>query len=340
MTEPPSSARVSLIKGDDRYTNVSKALQLIQDDIRLDKVRRILIKPNLTSTTRQLAATHADAIRALLDFLRERTSAQVIIGESPGFGNATDGFRNFGYLSLGEHYPVRFLDLNTDNSVKVQIFDHQLKPLWIRVAKTVVEADFRISICPPKTHDFVIITASLKNLVMGSIMRKENPLTRKIFAWGSKLKRSSSVPISGQTASWVGSILGSDKIKVHQGYPAMNLSLYKLARFIPLHLSIIDGFEAMEGDGPVDGAKVDLRVVLASTDFVACDSVAAKLMGFDIDQVGYLAYCHQRGLGQGDLSRIDIIGDSLENCARAFKPHSTYQAQLQWHIDEVEKYLD
>jgi uncharacterized protein (DUF362 family) len=120
----------------------------------------------------------------------------------------------------------------------------------------------------------------------------------------------------------------------------MNLNLYKLAKFIPPHLSVIDGFEAMEGDGPTDGEKVELRVALASTDFVSCDSVVAKLMGFDINQIGYLAYCHQCGLGQGALSLIDIIGDSLENCASPFKPHPTYQAQLQWHIDEVEKYLD
>jgi hypothetical protein len=38
----------------------------------LDKVKDILIKVNFVSTTRQLATTHVEGVRALLDFLRPR----------------------------------------------------------------------------------------------------------------------------------------------------------------------------------------------------------------------------------------------------------------------------
>jgi uncharacterized protein (DUF362 family) len=203
----------------------------------------------------------------------------------------------------------------------------------------VVETDYRISICPLKTHDCVIITASLKNMVVGSLRRKENALGARLSALanGAQL-RSPSSPWGRLAARWVRRS-GNDKLKIHQGYPVINLNLYKLARIIPPHLSLIDGFEAMEGNGPCSGERVDLGVALASTDFVACDSVAARLMGFDIDQIGYLSYCHQAGLGQGDISKIEIVGESIEACARPFKPHPDYEAQLNWHLAEAEKYL-
>lgn len=105
------------------------------------------------------------------------------------------------------------------------------------------------------------------------------------------------------------------------------------------YVNVTKALELIEGDIHLEGEKVDLRVTLASTDFVACDSVAARLMGFDIANIGYLCYCHQGGLGQGDISRIEVIGESIEACARTFKPHPSFQRQLNWHIPDVENYL-
>ncbi len=226
----------------------------------------------------------------------------------------------------------------------MQVFDWKLKPLTIRLAKTVFKADFRISVSPPKTHDVVILTACLKNLLMGSVLRQENWAIKMLFAIGRRVMHrttgATNMPVSGRLASWLGSLSSNDKLKMHQGYPAMNLSLYKLAKVIPPHLSIIDGFEAMEGVGPADGDQVDLGVAIASTDFVAADSLAAKIMGFDIAQIGYLFYCWKKGLGEGDVSRMSILGGRVEDCARAFKPHPSYEAQLRWQIKDVERYLE
>lgn len=328
--------KVSLVKGDERYANVRKALELIADDIYLGQ--RILIKPNFTSVTRQLAATHVDAVRATLDFLAERTSAQITIAEGSGTGSASTmvGFRKFGYFPLGERYNIRFLDLNADEVVTTQILNSRLKPITIRLAKTVVDSDYRISICPPKTHDCVIFTASLKNLLMGAVVRKEKWVTAKFFSLANLVI--GGVPV--RTPGWLAKASGNDKVRVHQGYPAMNLNLYKLAWLIPPHLSVIDGFQAMEGDGPVDGDEVKLGVALASVDFLACDTVAAWLMGFDISQIGYLSYCHRVGLGEGDISRIEVVGEKMADCVQPFRPHHSYDEQLKWRIAKPERYLD
>ena len=332
---------MALVKGDERYSNVIKALGLIEQDIDLDGVRTILVKPNLISVTRQLAATHVEAVKAVLDFLRQRTSARIIIGEGSGdfSGRTESAFKNFGYQALSEQYDTPLIDLNTDHSVKIQIFDYEFRPLTVRLAKTAVEADYRISVCPPKTHDFVTVTASLKNMVMGSVVRKGSRVMERLFTIGQRLRESFSLPLPGNIALWSGRLSGNDKIKVHQGYAAMNLNLYKLAQVVPPHLSVIDGFQGMEGAGPVDGDEVTLGIAIASTDFVAADSVAAALMGFDPKEIGYLFYCWEQGLGQIDIAKMNIIGERIQSCARPFKPHPNYKAQLQWRIPGVERYL-
>lgn len=336
-----ASPRVALVKGDGRYVNVTKALELIEGDIHLEGAEKILIKLNLISIARPLAITHIDAVRALLDFLKERTSCRIIIGEGTGIGSpdTMTAFRRLGYFNLSERYNVRFVDLNIDEESPVKILDSQLRPLTVRLAKSVVDADYRISLCPPKTHDCVIITAALKNMLVGSLRRKENAVTAKLASLANLIRLRTSPSLwGGLAARWI-MMSENDKLKIHQGYPAINLNLYKLARIIPPHLSVIDGFEAMDGNGPTEGEKVDLRVTLASTDFVACDSVAARLMGFDIANIGYLCYCHQGGLGEGDISKIEVIGESIEACARTFKPHPSFQRQLNWHLPDVENYL-
>lgn len=61
-------------------------------------------------------------------------------------------------------------------------------------------------------------------------------------------------------------------------------------------LSVIDGFEGMEHNGPVGGKPVDHKVAVVSTDWLAADRVATELMGFDFNKVGYLSFSAKAGL--------------------------------------------
>ncbi len=289
--------RVSLVKGTDRYENVLRALNLVESDIEVVSRSKILVKPNLGYPKRPVAITHVDAIRAVLDFLRQKGAGKVCIGEGSGAIDTMQAFLDAGYLELGKSYDVEFLDLDHDDYVEVQVYNRQLRPFFLRVAKTVVESNYRISVCPPKTHDSVIVTLSLKNMVVGSLIWDEQ---------------------------------GHDKKALHQGYRAMNLSLFELAKIIPPHLSVIDGFLGMEGNGPAFGEPVELGIAIASTDFLAADCVAAKIMGFDPSGVGYLNYCEAKGLGTSNLSKMQLLGSTIEECQHPFKPHATYGEQLKW----------
>ena len=123
---------------------------------------------------------------------------------------------------------------------------------------------------------------------------------------------------------------------MHQTYATMNYNLFLIARAYPVHLAILDGFTAMEGRGPTEGKIVNLDLAVASTDFIAADSVGARIMGFDPEGIGYLHHAIADGLGEGALERIQILGDPLETCIRPFEPHPTYDRQKNWKRDDVE----
>lgn len=338
------TARVALTKGDDRYGNIAQALELLADQIDVRGKERILIKPNFVSTDIALASTHVDAVRAVLDFLRPRTGAWITIGEGTALGDTFDGFRRFGYTDLARDYKVELIDLNRGEWIEAPVYDRSFNMMPLRLSKTVVESDLRISIGPPKTHDTVIVTLSLKNMVMGSLIRdqREEGGSGPVMQFAKQVAHV--VPRAIKDAPLVRTklvrrLMRSDKSAMHMGNPIMNLNLYRLAQHVYPHLAVIDGFVGMEGAGPTHGDAVDLRCAVASTDFLAADTVAAALMGVGVDEVGYLHYCKVKGLGVMDLAKIDIVGKTLAECRRPFRLPPGLDAQRTWQIAGVERWL-
>ncbi len=336
---------VALIQGNDRYANVRAVLDLVAGDIAFEGRRQVLIKPNLVSH-RQLSATHPDALRAVLDFVRARYAGPLLIAEGAALVNTWQSFAHFGYEALAARYDAVLVDLNADEAVPVQVYDRRLRPKTLRLARTVVESDLRISVGPPKTHDTVIVTLAIKNMVMGSLI---NPLVaaREVPRPDSLSSLDRLVPPwlrFSAPADWVMARMAehnlSDKFAMHQGYPVINLNLAMLAPWVWPHLAVLDGFEAMEGPGPTKGDPLDWRVALAGTDALAVDAFTARLMGFDPEQIGYLHYCQRLGLGVADPAAIKTAGNvAPEAVRRQFKPHPGYRRQLKWRFEAANRLL-
>jgi len=73
--------------------------------------------------------------------------------------------------------------------------------------------------------------------------------------------------------------------------------------------AVMDGTFAGDGPGPRCMIPHDKNVLLASSDQVAIDAVAAKLMGFNPLDIKFIRLAHERGLGCGDPAKIEIVGD-------------------------------
>lgn len=80
--EDKMKSKVALTRGGNRPQNIDTSLRLIESEIDLKDKRNLLIKVNFVSTSNQLAATHVDATRSLLQFLRERYDGKITIGEA------------------------------------------------------------------------------------------------------------------------------------------------------------------------------------------------------------------------------------------------------------------
>ena len=61
------------------------------------------------------------------------------------------------------------------------------------------------------------------------------------------------------------------------------------------------------------------NLMLASADQVAIDAVAAKMMGFDPFDIGYIRMAHEDGLGVGDTREIEIVGADVSGESWGFR---------------------
>ena len=311
QSRPTSSGQVALTAGGNRGDNIHNALRLVESRVRetIARKKRILLKPNMVVTNRQLAATHADCLDAILDFVSAFHKDEILIAESSASGPAFDGFANYGYDRLKNRYRIRFLDIDDEPETIMYVSDQRFHPQPARMSNLMLDPDtYVISSAVLKTHDRAVVTLSLKNVIVGAAKKD------KTFKWGPGSKGS------------------NDKIILHGGpaNEAINLNLFQLARRLHPDLSVIDGFQGMEHNGPVGGEPVDHKVAIVSTDWLAADRVATELMGFDFSKVGYLTFSARAGLGEGDLARIEVLGEKVPAHIRHYRPHDTVERQYQW----------
>lgn len=311
QSQMPST--VGLTTGDHRADLAFRALQPFSSQVkRAIGKKRIIIKPNNVLIDVQLASSHADTLEGILEFLKSIGKLQnVVIAESAANGPTLEGFSNFGYNRLAEKYKVQLVDLDQQPSQKIFVFDEKdFRPHPVRMSSLMLDPDsYIISAARMKTHDRIIATLSLKNIIMGA------PVKDPGFGWGTRQK-------PGTT---------NDKPIVHgSGFRAINYNLYALSRQLHPHLALIDGFEGMEGNGPNSGTPVDHRICIAGIDWLAVDRVGVELMGIDFSNVGYLNFCADAGLGVADLSKIEVIGEKISDHIKTYKLSKNIDAQLVW----------
>jgi len=303
--------RTSLTTGDSRADNLFRALKLIEDEVRvkLARKKRVILKPNLVLIDNQLAASHVEALEGALEFLKGLGAQDIAIAESSANGPSRDAYGNYGYQRLADKYGVKLIDLDEEPYDMVRIVDHRYLPQEVRFASRLLDPDaLLISAAVMKTHDRVVATLGLKNIAAGGILKDLGN------NWGPNSKGV------------------SDKWRIHGGHDneGIHYNMVRMAELRPPDITFIDGFEGMEGNGPNSGTPVPHRVAVASADWLAADRVAVELMGFDIGKIGYLQYSSRLGLGQGDIAKIEILGEPISRHVRNYRPNDNIDSQYKW----------
>jgi uncharacterized protein (DUF362 family) len=308
-----SLSPVAVTSGLDRRQNLLRALELMKPEIlRAARGRRILLKPNMVyfsgtwgnGADVALSSSHVEQLEIVTDWFRHLGHRDMIVAESTPNGATFDGFERMGYTNLARRHPIVFKDLNQEGYRMVDIAG---TAGTVRISSLLLdEAYFVVSLGKLKTHNNVVATFSGKNIFMASPV-----IDMKSF------KNS-----GGR----------SDKSRMH-GDTNQDLhdNLFKLAHEgIRPHLAIIDGFEGMQGEGPVWGDKVESHAAVVSTDWLAADRVCCELTGIEASLASrglrpelpaYLRYCAQAGMGAFALEDMELRGDELAPLCTPYQLH-------------------
>jgi uncharacterized protein (DUF362 family) len=306
-TAAGNPAKVALTHGDNRTDNIVRGLKSLEKEIAAAiGDRRVVIKPNLVTDNVPLACSHADAVAGILDFLKAIDKFDnVIIAESSA-SSTQRAFQLQGYHEQADKYKVKLVELDTESHQTVMaISENDARPRPVRVSSILADRsrNYVISACMLKTHDRAVATMGIKNIVLGSAMK----------------------------ASGRGRGGFNDKPILHGDGPrGININLAMLAPLLHPSLTVIDGFEGMEGNGPSNGTKVDHRVCVVSADYIAADAVGAALMGIEPGTIGYLTYLADAGIGEPDLGKMEILGEPVAKLAKKYQLPASIERQLQW----------
>jgi len=268
---------------------------------------RIMLKPNLVAPMPD-ATTKLPVMRALVR-LMQRVHKDVSIGEgsaaAPPFNvrsNRTfrtsnkdllNGLQQYvfdplGYSELSRALKVPLVNLHTGEFVEVNVPDALLFDR-LTLHRSLIETDLLCSVPMMKTHVMAGVTLGMKNLIgvfPGAIYQA---LRGKMHDMAAKLEPSA-------TAAPIVDTVRANK----------------------LGLVVIDGSSAMEGNGPTGGTQVPMETIVACTNPLATDMVAASLMGFEPHEVSTFRWAKKVGLRPRRLDEIETRGEPLDRVRRAF----------------------
>jgi len=188
----------------------------------------------------------------------------------------------------------------------------------ISVARAVMDADRIISVPVFKTHMMTGVTGSVKNL------------------FGVTPAKSSGV--------------GDIKSRIDWHFAAGGIEQVFVDVFSALdpHLGIVDLSVCVEGNGPVNiggifSSRVDMHellgdfVMVASTDLVAADATATRIISHEPEKVKHLHMAHNQGLGQIKEDMIEVVGETIESL-RVKWASATFAKDLPSEVRDIPPY--
>ncbi len=302
MKENHSHKTVVLVTGADRREMIREAITHL-GEIFTEKVKsakQIFVHPNLVTRFKKGATTDVEAVRGVVDHISLIRAGTILIGDA-GFHGTKKAFKKFDYESLSRSGNIKLIDLNDDDTIESYAYTAELKKRPIPFSKTVAQSDMNIVVVPAKMHSYYIVSLSIKTHIVGSQVVPHSPF--------------------GIHARWPW---------LHTGYKPAHLSLADVYVDHPAQFAIIDGTQAMEGNGPAMGKTVNLEWVIASSNPVVADALAAYLMGWDPAEIGYLYHLNKKGLGPINLKEMNVMGEDPEKFRRDLKRPPSYPRIMEW----------
>jgi len=125
---------------------------------------------------------------------------------------------------------------------------------------------------------------------------------------------------TGAVKNAFGGLLKEVRHYAHKHIHEVLVDLLMMQRELHPHVfAVMDGTVAGDGAGPRTMIPRVKNVLLASSDSVAIDAVAAKLMGFEPMEIPYLRMATEMGLGEARIKHIELVGDAIDDVNFGFQ---------------------
>jgi len=237
---------------------------------------KILLKVNLLvgEAPEKCVNTHPTVFRSVAELFTAE-SAIIQYGDSPGFGTPHAAAKKCGIADVAEAMNIEMVDFKEGREV---FFEEGVQNKKFFIANGVLESDGIISMPKLKTHGLERFTGSIKNQF--------------------------------------GCVVGMRKGEFHVKLPDPTdfaKMLVDLNNCVKPRLYIMDGIVAMEGNGPRGGTPRAMNVLLFSTDPVALDATASRLINLNPLYVPTTLIGSETGSGKYLEEDIEIVGDALKD---------------------------
>ena len=272
------SSQVALVKGPRGHEPVFKALDLIDYKTALSGHNRVLIKVNfITDMTWDTGATTDPMVVEAIILKLKELPIRISVVESDA--SMTDATKAFERTGM-----------------KAMCDRHGVECINLRYVKEKVKLEI------PNYE-------TLKSITVPKIV------TESAIISAAKLKTHTSTGVTLGMKNMFGLIPDKLKFKYH----AMGISsvVVDINSVIKPALTVIDGFVAMEGKGPIDGNPVNMDLIIASKDVAAADAVGCKVMGIDPHTYSHVRRAQEKGIG--NIDNIAVVGEKIDSVMRPFK---------------------
>lgn len=268
-----SGAFVKISCGSDAATNAYQAISSVCTHDVLGKQILLKVNTGFKAPARTGICTNPDVVLGLIHYFKEKGAGRILVGDSSIVGvDSIEALTAAEILALCEREGVECVDLNAYTPVEKKIPDGIMVD-HILFSSLLYECDLVVSVPVIKTHMYTGATLSIKNMKGGMWKREKTKLHR--------LQK----PVPENAVG-----------------RALDYGLLDLTQVCYPDYAVIDGTVCMEGFGPSGGTQKRLDLVLASSEPVAADLVALRLMELPLEEVGHLRLIAQdRGIGYDNI---------------------------------------
>ncbi len=258
-------AEVFIGKADDYSTDITSMLHAGFRELGVKdheiKGKRILLKVNFVEPHKeaQHIVTHPAVAYAAAEAFLSLGADKIIIAE--GSGHCRDTCRileEAGYEAVFSEKRISFVDLNYDDWLSIENAGRATKLKSFFIPATLKSVDWIVSLPKLKTHHWVGVTLSMKNMF--------GVLPGAAYGWPKNV-----LHVAG----------------INEAILDLNLTLKP-------HFAIVDGIVGMEGDGPIMGTAKKAGVIAMGRNLPAADATCARLMGINPHKVAYLSKAGSR----------------------------------------------